>query len=105
MVAKLKVVMFNKVAEWLEQSVEEILLYYAFPGVYWRRIPACDLLEQNMSVICRRTSVVSDFLCPTTNGPNTGRGQSEVPRRHQVVDQAVLEHGPAQTARDHRLTR
>lgn len=46
MVAKRKVVMFNKVAEWLEQSVEEILLYYAFPGVYWRRIPACDLLEQ-----------------------------------------------------------
>ena len=58
---KLKAMKLSKVAEWLEQSVEETLVYYAFPDEHWRRIRTNNPLERIMREIRRRTRVVGAF--------------------------------------------
>ena len=58
---KLKAMKLRKVAEWLEQSVEETLVYYAFPDEHWRRIRTNNPLERIMREIRRRTRVVGAF--------------------------------------------
>jgi transposase-like protein len=59
--AKLKTMKLRKVAEWLEQSVEETLVYYAFPDEHWRRLRTNNPLERIMREIRRRTRVVGAF--------------------------------------------
>ena len=59
--AKLKTMKLRKVAEWLEQSVDETLVYYAFPDEHWRRIRTNNPLERVMREIRRRTRVVGAF--------------------------------------------
>ena len=59
--AKLKAVKLSKVAEWLEETVDETLIYYAFPDEHWRRIRTNNPLERIMREIRRRTRVVGAF--------------------------------------------
>jgi len=59
--AKLRAMKLRKVAEWLEQSVEETLVYYAFPDEHWRRLRTNNPLERIMREIRRRTRVVGAF--------------------------------------------
>ncbi len=58
---KLKAMKLGKVAEWLEQSIDETLVYYAFPDEHWRRIRTNNPLERIMREIRRRTRVVGAF--------------------------------------------
>jgi len=60
-IGKLKAMKLRKVAEWLKQSVEETLVYYAFPDEHWRRIRTNNPLERIMREIRRRTRVVGAF--------------------------------------------
>ena len=60
-VAKLKAMKLRKVAEWLEQTIDETLVYYAFPDEHWRRIRTNNPLERIMREIRRRTRVVGAF--------------------------------------------
>jgi len=60
-VAKLKAVRLVKVAGWLEETVDETLVYYAFPDEHWRRIRTNNPLERIMREIRRRTRVVGAF--------------------------------------------
>ena len=59
--AKLRAMKLTKVAEWLEQTVGETLVYYGFPGEHWRRIRTNNPLERIMREIRRRTRVVGAF--------------------------------------------
>ena len=52
----------SKVAAWLEDTIEETLVYYAFPDEHWRRIRTNNPLERIMREIRRRTRVVGAFL-------------------------------------------
>ena len=58
---KLKDMKLASVAEWLSQTVEETLSYYAFPMEHWRRIRTNNPLERLMREIRRRTRVVGAF--------------------------------------------
>ena len=58
---KLRALRLAKVAEWLEETVEETLVYYAFPDEHWRRIRTNNPLEPMMREIRRRTRVVGAF--------------------------------------------
>ncbi|MDJ0947142.1 MAG: IS256 family transposase [Kiloniellales bacterium] len=60
-VAKLKAMRLAKVAQWLEETVDETLVYYAFPDEHWRRIRTNNPLERIMREIRRRTRVVGAF--------------------------------------------
>ncbi len=60
-VAKLKAMRLAKVAQWLEGTVDETLVYYAFPDEHWRRIRTNNPLERIMREIRRRTRVVGAF--------------------------------------------
>jgi transposase-like protein len=60
-VAKLKAMKLAKLAGWLEETVEETLVYYAFPDEHWRRIRTNNPLERIMREIRRRTRVVGAF--------------------------------------------
>ena len=60
-VAKLKTMRLAKVAGWLEETVDETLVYYAFPDEHWRRIRTNNPLERIMREIRRRTRVVGAF--------------------------------------------
>ena len=60
-VAKLKAMRLAKVAAWLEETVDETLVYYAFPDEHWRRIRTNNPLERIMREIRRRTRVVGAF--------------------------------------------
>ncbi len=60
-VAKLKAMKLRKVAEWLEQTIDETLVYYGFPDEHWRRIRTNNPLERIMREIRRRTRVVGAF--------------------------------------------
>ena len=59
--AKLKAVKLRKVAEWLEETVDQTLVYYAFPDEHWRRIRTNNPLERIMREIRRRTRVIGAF--------------------------------------------
>jgi len=48
----------RKIAEWLEQTVDETLIYYGFPDEHWRRIRTNNLLERIMREIRGRTCLV-----------------------------------------------
>ena len=50
-----------KVAGWLEETVDETLVCYAFPNEHWRRIRTNNPLERIMREIRRRTRVVGAF--------------------------------------------
>ena len=58
---KLRALRLAKVAAWLEETVEETLVYYAFPDEHWRRIRTNNPLERIMREIRRRTRVVGAF--------------------------------------------
>ena len=60
-IAKLKAIRLAKVAQWLEETVDETLVYYAFPDEHWRRIRTNNPLERIMREIRRRTRVVGAF--------------------------------------------
>ncbi len=51
----------TKGADWLEETVEETWVYYAFPNEHWRRIRTNSPLERIMREIRRRTRVVGAF--------------------------------------------
>lgn len=59
--AKLKAMRLKKVADWLEETVDETLTYYGFPDEHWRRIRTNNPLERIMREIRRRTRVVGAF--------------------------------------------
>lgn len=59
--AKLRIMKLPKVADWLEETVDETLAYYAFPEEHWRRIRTNNPLERIMREIRRRTRVVGAF--------------------------------------------
>ena len=44
--AKLRAMRLPKVADWLEETVEETLVYYAFPEEHWRRIRTTDAIDK-----------------------------------------------------------
>ncbi len=60
----------TKVADWLEETVEETWVYHAFPNEHWRRIRTDNPLERIMREIRRRTRVVG-APSPTANRPST----------------------------------
>ena len=60
-VDNLKAMKLRKVAEWLKETVDETLVYYAFPDEHWRRIRTNNPLERIMREIRRRTRVVGAF--------------------------------------------
>ena len=60
-IAKLKAMKLAKLAGWLEETVAQTLVYYAFPNEHWRRIRTNNPLERIMREIRRRTRVVGAF--------------------------------------------
>ena len=46
---KLKALRLAKVAQWLEETVEETLVYYAFPDEHWRRIRTTDEMDKTFA--------------------------------------------------------
>ena len=58
---RLREMKLGKVAEWVAETVEETLSYYAFPDEHWRRIRTNNPLERIMREIRRRTRVVGAF--------------------------------------------
>lgn len=59
--AKLKAMKLRKVAEWLEETVDQTLVYYAFPNEHWRRIHTNNPLERIRREIRRQTRVAGVF--------------------------------------------
>ncbi len=59
--ARLHEMKLAKVAEWVAETVEETLSYYAFPDEHWRRIRTNNPLERVMREMRRRTRVVVAF--------------------------------------------
>ena len=57
----LRAMKLGKVADWVVETVEETLSYYAFPNEHWRRIRTNNPLERIMREIRRRTRVVGAF--------------------------------------------
>ena len=60
-IVKLKAMRLAKVAGWLEETVDETLVYYAFTDEHWRRIRTNNPLERIMREIHGRTRVVGAF--------------------------------------------
>ena len=58
---KLKAMKLAKVAEWLNETIDETVVYCAFPDEHWRRIRTNTPLERVMREIRRRTRVVGAF--------------------------------------------
>ena len=61
MAAKLRKLKQEKVAEFVENSVEETLSYMDFPYEHWSRLRTNNGLERIMKEIRRRTRVVGSF--------------------------------------------
>ena len=59
--AKLRNLKLEKVAEFVEKSVEETLSYMDFPYEHWTRLRTNNSLERIMKEIRRRTRVVGSF--------------------------------------------
>ena len=51
----------NKVAEFIESTVEETLSYMDFPYKHWTRLRTNNALERIMKEIRRRTHVIGAF--------------------------------------------
>ena len=60
-IVKLRAMRLAKVADWVADTVDETLGYYAFPNQHWRRIRTNNPLERIMREIRRRTRVVGAF--------------------------------------------
>ena len=60
-IAKLKGMRLSKAAQLVEETVDETLVYYAFPDEHWRRIRTNNPLERLMREIRRRTRAVGAF--------------------------------------------
>ncbi len=58
---KLKAMKLAKAAEWLNEIIDETVVYCAFPDEHWRRIRTSNPLERVMREIRRRTRVVGAF--------------------------------------------
>ena len=51
----------NKVAEFIEQTIEETLSYMDFPYEHWTRLRTNNALERIMKEIRRRTRIIGAF--------------------------------------------
>ncbi len=60
-IAKLKGMRLSKAAQLVEETVDETVVYYAFPDEHWRRIRTNNPLERLMREIRRRTRAVGAF--------------------------------------------
>ena len=60
-VAKLRKMNLDKVAEFVETTVEETLSYMDFPYEHWTRLRTNNALERIMKEIRRRTRVIGAF--------------------------------------------
>ncbi len=60
-IAKLKGMRLSKAAQLVEETVDETVVYYAFPDEHWRRIRTNTPLERLMREIRRRTRAVGAF--------------------------------------------
>ena len=60
-IAKLKGMRLSKAAQLVEETVDETLVYYAFPDEHWQRIRTNNPLERLMREIRRRTRAVGAF--------------------------------------------
>ena len=58
---KLRKMNLNKVAEFVESTVEETLSYMNFPYEHWTRLRTNNALERIMKEIRRRTRVIGAF--------------------------------------------
>ena len=58
---KLRKMNLNKVAEFVESTVEETLSYMDFPYEHWTRLRTNNALERIMKKIRRRTRVIGAF--------------------------------------------
>ena len=58
---KLRKMNLNKVAEFVESTVEETLSYMDFPYEHWTRLRTNNALERIMKEIRRRTRVIGAF--------------------------------------------
>ncbi len=58
---KLRKLKLDKVAEFVENSVEETLSYMYFPYEHWSRLRTNNALERIMKEIRRRTRVIGAF--------------------------------------------
>ena len=58
---KLRKMNLNKVAEFVESTVEETLSYMDFPYEHWTRLCTNNALERIMKEIRRRTRVIGAF--------------------------------------------
>ena len=58
---KLRKINLNKVAEFVESTVEETLSYMDFPYEHWTRLRTNNALERIMKEIRRRTRVIGAF--------------------------------------------
>ena len=60
-IGKLRKMNLNKVAEFIESSVEETLSYMDFPYEHWTRLRTNNALERIMKETRRRTRVIGAF--------------------------------------------
>jgi len=60
-VGKLKAMRLSKVAQWLEESVEETLTYYRLPRQHHKHMKSTNMLKQLNQELKRRTHVVRIF--------------------------------------------
>ena len=60
-VEDLRAARMNAAADLVERSVQETLVYYAFPDIHWQKIRTNNPLERIMREIRRRTRVVGAF--------------------------------------------
>ena len=58
---KLRKINLNKVAEFVESTVEETLSYMDFPYEHWTRLRTNNALERILKEIRRRTRVIGAF--------------------------------------------
>ena len=58
---KLMALHLAKIAQWLEETVDETLVYYALPDEHWRQLLTNNPLERFLREIRRRPRVVDTF--------------------------------------------
>ena len=63
--AKLRQMKLDRIAEFVETSVDETLSYMDFPYEHWSRLRTNNGLKRIMKEICRRTRIVGSFPFPS----------------------------------------